>query len=541
MSRRPVVTNRGVVVSASPLAASTGLQVLQSGGNAFDAAVAMAATECVCLPGMCGLGGEAFAILYQASTREFFGINSSGAAPLSISPEFFWAKDLKLMPADGPLSSAVPGEMAALGVILDRFGTMPLSDLLTPAIQFAENGFAIPDRLAQALSQYMQKISKYPSTSQIFTKESMPYAYGDILVQRDLAESLNCLASKGVGEFYTGSLGGQIIDEIRRAGGLFTAEDFERHIVDVYDSPISTDYRGFTVYETRPPSQGFMLLEMLNILEGFNLSSYKPLSPEVIHLMVEVKKLVYADRNAYAAYPDFSGINLDKLISKAYAESRKQDIDLTNVGAYHEDDLSGNGDRPESTTYLCVVDASGNAVSFIHSLSNLFGSGWVAGDTGILMNNRVGRGFSLEENHPNLVGSGRKTMHTLNCYMVAFAGQPLLIGGTPGGDFQIQANLQVITNMLDFGLNIQEAVDAPRWNSVPGTDPATLHSGAQINVEKNMPAQSVDKLMKMGHRVKISDDFGVHNGAVQLISIDTNSGARYAVSDYRADGQALIL
>jgi gamma-glutamyltranspeptidase/glutathione hydrolase len=528
-------------VSASPLAASTGLQVLQNGGNAFDAAVAMAAAECVCLPGMCGLGGEAFAILYQASTREFFGINSSGAAPLSISPEFFWDKDCKLMPTDGPLSSAVPGEVAALGVIADKFGTMPLSDLLIPAMQFAESGFAVPHRLAQSLSQHMQKISKYPATSEIFTKESTPYAYGDILLQRDLAESLKSLANGGVEEFYAGPLGAQIVDEIRRAGGLFTVKDFESHSVDLYEPPISTDYRGFTVYETRPPSQGFMLLEMLNILEGFNLSSYKPLSPEAIHLMVEVKKLVYADRNAHASYPDFAGTNLDELISKAYAESRKRNINLSSVGAHLGDHSSGNDNGMESTSYLCVVDASGNAVSFIHSLSNLFGSGWVAGDTGILMNNRVGRGFSLEENHPNLVGSGRKTMHTLNCYMVAFAGQPLLVGGTPGGDFQIQANLQVITNMLDFGLDAQEAVDAPRWNSVPGTDPATLYSEAQINVEKNMPAESVEKLVKMGHSIEILDDFGVHNGAVQLISIDANHRTCYAVSDYRADGQALIL
>lgn len=356
-----------------------------------------------------------------------------------------------------------------------------------------------------------------------------------MLINRDLARALRLVAAGGAAAFYRGALTRQMVEGLRAAGGLFSEADFAGHQAEVYE-PIATSYRDYTVYQTRPPSQGFLLLEMLNVLEGFELSALGAQHPEAIHLMVEAKKVAYADRNRLAGDPRVVDWPLDELISKPYAAARRHDI--------HRDRLSAppaalqTTEVDGDTTYFCVADGAGNCVSWIHSLSHAFGSGYIADGTGILFNNRAGRGFSLTPGHPNEIAPGKRAMHTLNCYLAMQSGQPVIIGGTPGGDFQPQCGLQILTNLIDFGLAPQEAVEAPRWWSFPGTDPATLEQEMEVRVEAEMPEATVQGLERLGHRV-VRRQTGIYDGKVQLIVRDPQRGVLMGASDPRGDGQAV--
>jgi gamma-glutamyltranspeptidase/glutathione hydrolase len=343
------------------------------------------------------------------------------------------------------------------------------------------------------------------------------------------------VAAGGADEFYRGALARQMIHGLQAAGSLFTAADFAGHQAEVYE-PIATTYRGHTVYQTRPPSQGFLLLEMLNLMEGFDLASLGHNSAATIHLMAEAKKIAYADRNRVAGDPRFVDWPLTELISKAYAHERRQDIqqDHINVGLVAQQSVEVDGD----TSYFCVADGAGNCVSWIHSLSNAFGSGYIAAGTGVLFNNRAGRGFSLTPGHPNEIAPGKRTMHTLNCYLAMKDNLPVIVGGTPGGDFQPQCGLQILTNLIDFGMDPQAAVEAPRWWSFPGTDPATINRDLELRVEAEMPEATVRGLEALGHRVARRRP-GVYDGKVQLIIRDPQRAVLMGASDPRGDGAAV--
>ena len=358
-------------------------------------------------------------------------------------------------------------------------------------------------------------------------------AEGEILANPDLARSLQQVAQGGADEFYRGDLARRMVQELRKAGGLFTESDFAQHRLDVYD-PISTTYRDHVVYQTQPPTQGFLLLEMLNLVEDFDLAGLGQNSPQAIHLMTEAKKIAYGDRNRLAGDPRFVEWPLHELISKEYAAARRPEIDP----------LRANNDAPAAgesgdgnTTYFCVADGAGNCVSWIHSLSNSFGSGFVAAGTGVVFNNRGGRGFSLQPGHPNAIEPGKRTMHTLNCYMAFKDGQPVIVGGTPGGDYQPQCGLQVLSNLLDHGMDPQEAVEAPRWWSFPGTDPATIKTPLDLRLEAGMPAGLDRELEALGHRV-VRRRPGINDGKVQLIVRDPATGVLQGASDPRGDGHA---
>ena len=323
---------------------------------------------------------------------------------------------------------------------------------------------------------------------------------------------------------------------IQAAGGLYTAQEIAEHENVWYQPPISTTYHGHTVYETAPPSQGLTLLEMLNILEGYDLAEMGFYTADSVHSMVEAKKLAFADRNRYAGDMDFVSMPVSEIISKRFAARRREMITETaGRGEVLEPLVSIPGDG--NTSYFCVVDAEGNAVSFIHSLSMGFGSGFVAGKTGVLLNNRVGRGFSLVEGHPNVIEGGKRTMHTLNAYMVMREGRPYLVGGTPGGDNQIGWNAQVITNVLDHGMSAQEAVEAPRWTSTPGTDPHSIDDPLVLELEAGMRPSDIESLKARGHDVVVHPG-RVFGGSAKLIVIDPATGVRTAGSDPRSDGHA---
>jgi gamma-glutamyltranspeptidase/glutathione hydrolase len=535
LSRHLVYGYRGMVCSNSPLAASAGLHVLQEGGNAFDAALAVAAVEAVTLVPMCGLGGDSFVLLYDAATGTVTGVNSSGVAAAGATAEDYRARGYRSMPLTGPHAVAVPGEVAAWEVIHRQFCSKPFAGLLDRAIVYAADGFPIPPGISRNLASNATKLAQCPSTAAVFLPAGVPPGEGERLRNPDLAGSLQRLATGGAEEFYRGELARQMVAGLQEGGGLFSLADFANHRAEVY-TPLATTYRGYTVYQTRPPSQGFLLLEMLNLVAGFDLRACGHNSAAAIHLMVEAKKIAYADRNRCAGDPRFIDWPLEELISPAYADARRSDIypDRVNTGLMALQPAEVDGD----TTYFCVADGAGNCVSWIHSLSHAFGSGYMAPGTGILFNNRAGRGFSLVPGHPNEIVPGKRPMHTLNCYLVTHAAQPVIIGGTPGGDFQPQCGLQILTSLIDFDLDPQAAVEAPRWWSFPGTDPATLDTPMEIRVEAEMPEATVRGLEAMGHRV-VRRQPGVYDGKVQLILRDPQRGVLMGASDPRGDGHAI--
>jgi gamma-glutamyltranspeptidase/glutathione hydrolase len=532
-SRSPVMTRNGIVCSVSPLAASAGVRVLQEGGNAFDAAIAVAAAEAVTLPPMCGIGGEVFALLYQASTGKLHGLTGSGRAPQAATRDYFMGKGYSKMPPHGPLTPAVPGEVHAWQTILDNFGTRSLASLMEPAIDLAENGFPIASRISTFYTSYIDKLREYPSTVARLTRNGQPFQAGDVLVQADLARSLKRIAENGPREFYEGALAKELASAIQAAGGLITTDDLARHDSVLYDDPPSVTYRGHTVATNALPSQGLLILELLNIMEGFDLAGMGHNSADAIHAVAEAKKLAFADRLAYVGDAEFVATPLDALLSKEFAAERRRNIDMK-----HASKQVTAGALPETdgdTSYFCVVDAQGNAVSFIHSLSMYFGSGFIAGDTGILLNDRVGRGFYLDEGHPNVVAPGKRTINTIQTWMALKDGVPVLLGGTPGGDRQPPWNAQIISNVLDFGMGVQEAAEAPRWNHFPGSDPATVEQPYQLKLEDGVAQETVAELERRGHSI-VPMSAGETPGAVQLIAIDPVTGVRTGGSDPRADG-----
>jgi gamma-glutamyltranspeptidase/glutathione hydrolase len=535
LSRHLVYGCRGMICSNSPLAASAGLKVLQEGGNAFDAALAVAATEAVTIVPACGLGGDAFVLLYDATSRTLTGINSSGAAATGATSAYYRARGHQTMPLDGPHAISVPGAVAAWEVVHRRFCTKPFAQLLDSAIGYAEDGFPIPLGIARSFASNAPKLAQFPSTASVLLRAGVPRKEGDRLVNSDLARTLRSVAAGGADEFYHGALARAMIRGLQAGGGLFTETDFAGHQAEVYE-PISTTYRGHTVYQTRPPSQGFLLLEMLNLVEGFELGGLGQNSADAIHLTTEAKKIAYADRNRVAGDPRFVEWPLTELISKAYADERRRDIqaDRINAGLVAQQPVEVEGD----TSYFCVADGAGNCLSWIHSLSNAFGSGFMAEGTGVLFNNRAGRGFSLTPGHPNEIAPGKRTMHTLNCYLATKDSLPVIIGGTPGGDFQPQCGIQILTNLIDFGMDPQAAVEGPRWWSFPGTDPATISRDMELRVEAEMPDATVRSLEAMGHRVARRRP-GVYDGKVQLIVRDPQRGVLMGASDPRGDGAAV--
>ena len=361
--RKTVYSSGGVVVSISPLAVSAGIRELALGGNAFDAAVAVAAVEAVTVPPSCGLGGEPFVIMYDAKSGLVHGLNGSGKAPLAASRDFFVERGHRFMPLEGPLAAAIPGEALAWDQIAERFGTRPLSKLLEPAIEYADQGFAISEELARGFEILNPKLARFPESRDIFTRDGRLFLPGDTLVQRDLAGTLKQIASGGAEAFYKGDIGIEMARAIQAAGGLYTAQEIADHENVWYEPPISTTYHGHTVYETAPPSQGLTLLEMLNILEGYDLAEMGFYTAESVHTMVEAKKLAFADRNKYAGDMDFVSVPVSELISKRFAARRRELISETaGRGEALEPLVSIPGDG--NTSYFCVVDAEGNAVSF---------------------------------------------------------------------------------------------------------------------------------------------------------------------------------
>ena len=541
-SHSPVLTTRGLVGSASPQAGAIGAQVMRDGGNAFDAAIAVAAAEGVTLPMMCGMGGEVFALLYHAKSGKLYGVSGSGRAPMGATREYFVSRGYSKMPADGPLTPAVPGEVHAWQTILDKLGTRPLASLIEPAIGLATEGFPLPVRSASYFDKpYYDKLAKYPTTARVFIKkDGSPYRLGDVLAQPELAGSLRRVAEGGPDEFYRGAHGKEIAKGIADGGGLIDEADLAGQETLFYEEPPSVQFHGHTVYATGLPSQGALTLELLSLLDGFDLAALGHNTPECVHTMVEAKRLAFTDRLAYIGDPEFVRVPLEELLSAEYAARRRQLIDPERAAEIvPAGELAHSAAPTPSTSYFNVIDKDGNAVSFIHSLSAYFGSGFVAGNTGILLNDRAGRGFYLDEGHVNVVAPGKRTINTIHNYMVFKDGRPVLVGGTPGGDNQPQWNAQAISNVIDHGMDVQEAADAPRWTHHPGTDPRSIDDEMVLRMEDGFDEATLRSLEAKGHKIAAYPTMGTP-GAVQLIAIDHERGVHSGGTDRRSDGYPTV-
>jgi gamma-glutamyltranspeptidase / glutathione hydrolase len=518
----------GMVATSHPLATEAALEVLGAGGNAVDAALAAAAVTWAVLPMMCGPGGDAFALVFDPRDNEVLGVGSGGMAPAAATPEWFEQHGHRLIPLYGPLSVGVPGAVAVMEELAERYGRLAFSDHFAAALRHAERGFPVSAGIAELFAAHGARLAEEPESNRIYGD----VREGSLLVQADLARSIEAIALGGARVLYRGQLAESITAYMRQAEGLLTLEDMAQNRVDVYDPP-SIDYRGNRVYETAPPSQGFVVLEELKILENFDLAALPPGSEQTIHLMVEAKKLAVEDRLANSGDPRFVEWDLGRLISAEHTAKRAAMID-PGVVRPSVAVPAAEGD----TTYLCVVDREGFAVSFIHSLSAAFGAAVTVPGTGILLNNRVGRGFTLEAGHPNRLAPHKRTMSTLNCYLVAREGKPTFVGGTPGGDGQVQWNVQVLSSLLDHGLDPQAAVSAPRWTHSPTTDPWTLDAPETLAVEDRLPETTREGLRRRGHPVKVVGPWQA-GGSAQVIAIDPRSGVLKGGSDPRGGGLAL--
>ena len=531
----PVFARQGMIAAAHPLIVGAGLDVLKRGGNAVDAAVAAGLTAAVVMPEMCGLGGDLFAIVHRQNEAPL-AVLGSGIAPRGTSLEQMRAAGghTGKMPLTGPLSVGVPGMVHAYGALLERFGSRPLGELAEDAIHQAEAGFPITVFGAAAIALHAQMLACHPDTAAVFLPGGRPPEAGEVLRQPDLARTLRLIAKEGPPVFYEGPLATRIARALQAAGCALSAADLAGQAT-VLEPPIATTYRGMTVFQTGLPTQGLILLEALNIAENVGSAVLARGDATTVHWLAEAARLAYADRISYARDPAFGATPTDTLLSKAWAKDRFAGIDPGHAFAEAAPGAMSDGD----TTYFCVVDGEGTMVSLIQSVSSAFGSGIVAGDTGVLLNNRVGRGFSLDAGHPNLYAPGKKTMHTLNCWLVAdAAGIPVMVGGTPGGDGQPQWNLQLLSALIDGGVDVQSAVETPRWSLWPGTDPADRPNPYELRIETRIGAAAMADLSTRGHPVKPTGAWA-GSGAAQIIVRDPQTGVLAGGSDPRVEGLAL--
>ena len=547
-SHRPVVMGRrGMVASGHPLASQAGIAVMQRGGNAVDAAVAVAAAVSVVEPGMSGIGGDGFIMLYHRARNELNVVNATGAAPGAATRDRYPDG----IPMKGMLSMSVPGLLRGWVEAHRRYGALSLAQVLEPAIDLADNGFPVTHTLAASIAADTL-LCEFPTSRAVFTRDGRPLAPGEVLYQRDLARTFRRIAAEGDGVFYEGEIARAIVRFSEEQGGLLTMQDLARCRAQ-WQEAISTTYRGYTVYEAPPNSSGHVLLQELNLAEQFDLRALGCNTAEAIHLMTEAKKLAFADREVYLADPEYVDVPIPGLLSKDYARDRAAGIDLEraaeNVQAGDAWRYQGAARPPqgvmrvgtpqEDTTCFVVVDGDGNAVSQLQSLQSGFGSSLIAGDTGVLLNNRMTY-WHLEEDHVDRLEPGKRVRHTMNPVMVFRGDDLVLVCGTPGADTQVQTNFQVITHVLDFGMTVAEAVEAPRWRHLQSPTESTYPHTCDdvLRIEGRMPAGVAEDLRRRGHEVEVIGDWeGV--GSQVMIQVDSAEGALFGAADPRRDGYAV--
>lgn len=515
-----------MITADHPLAAQAGASVLEDGGNAVDAAVAANLVMTTVRPHMCGIGGDLFMLIYDAKSKSLKTLNASGRAPEKATLDLYREKGYSTMPETGILTCTVPGAIAGWQEALDKYGTRGFDTLIAKAIPYAENGFPVTPDLIESIKEREKVLIDSGESGKIFMPNGHIPNVGQLIQQPKLAETYRQLAENGPDVFYKGPLGEALVRFSDSCGGLISESDLGRHQVN-WETPITTDYKGYTIATQPPNSQGIALLLQANLMEKIDLSGLAVDSADLVHQMVEIKKLAFADRDTYVCDPAFHPVPVEQLLDKNKVSDRLSLLDPSQAApAYPASDFTMGGD---DTIYLTVVDAEGNAVALIQSLYESFGSCVMVPETGMVLHNR-GRGFSLDLNHPNRLAPAKRPYHTLVPAMILKDGLPYIVYGTPGADGQPQTNIQLLVDMIDFQADPQQANEAPRWRSNPdGT----------LMIENRFPAETIAKLKQKGHQIQVLEDYAEIMGSSQAILIDRETGILKAGADPRRQAYAI--
>lgn len=537
-SRSAVIARHGMAATSHPLASQAAVDVLKAGGSAVDAAIAANAVLALAEPTGCGLGGDLFAIVWDPASKKLHGLNASGRAPrgLSLAQMRELVGERGKIPSLGPLSVSVPGAVSGWGALHGRFGKLPLADVLAPAIRYAEEGIPIPQTIAHhwranvaSFERQEQAIGDLAGFRKTFLIDGRAPAEGDVFANPDLGRTLATIAKEGTDTFYKGELADRMDAYFQRVGCFLRKEDLAQHTADWVD-PISTTYRGVEVCELPPNGQGLAALQMLNVLEGFDLAQMGRGSADLLHVLVESKKLAFADRARLYVDPAFFDVPLERLLSKDYAAQRRKLIDLEKALPAIDAGLPDGGD----TIYLATADQSGMMVSLIQSNYRGMGSGLVPDGLGFGLQDR-GELFALDPAHPNVYAPGKRPFHTIIPAFALKDGVPWMAFGVMGGDLQPQGHVQILVNRIDFGLGIQEAGDAPRFEHTGSSDPlgTLMTDGGRLHLESGIGADVRAELERRGHRL----GSGGYFGGYQAIEWDAERGVYLGATEMRKDGQ----
>lgn len=521
--RSVVMGLNGMVVASQHLATLSGYKMLAKGGNAIDAAVAVVCTLNVVEPHMVGLAGDCFAVIYDGAKGKMIGMNGAGRSPAAASIEWFKKRGYSAIPEEGILSVTVPGALRAWADLIENHGKLTLNDCLEDAIFYADNGFAVTEVIAGEWADKRSLLLKDETAAKTYLVEGRAPVAGQVVKNPQLADTFRKIGENGVDFFYRGEFGKYVTDFIRESGGLVSLEDLAGHNTE-WVAPICHDYRGYTVCELPPNGQGITALEMLSIMAGYDIVAMGHNSPEYLHRLIEAKKIAFADRDGLVTDPDFFNIPVDEILSPIYAKRCRQRIDTHGVA----DPLPSVFSTGSDTVYVAAADKEGNAISLISSLYTPFGSGIVVPGTGILLQNR-GRGFSLDPDHPNKLAPCKRTMHTIIPGMLVKNGRFVASFGVMGGEMQPQGHVQLLANLIDFKMNPQEAVDAPRISHM---------RGKEVHFEAGLPQKTIQKLIQMGHQPDAVETPVNVCGGAQLIW-RTAAGVLLGGSDRRKDGSAI--
>jgi gamma-glutamyltranspeptidase/glutathione hydrolase len=531
-TRSEVIAQNGMAATSQPLATQTALDILKNGGSAVDAAIAANAVLGLMEPTGSGIGGDLFAIIWDAKSKKLYGLNASGRSPASLSLEYFEKNNIKFVPPYGPLPVTVPGCVDGWFEMHEQFGRLEMSKLLAPAIRYAREGFPVSEVIAYAWKLNIPARIIYPGFKETYTINGNAPGKGDVFTNLNLAQTYELIAANGRDYFYKGEIARIIDHYMHENGGFLSYDDLATHHSEWVD-PVSTNYRGYDIWEMPPNGQGIAALQMLNILEAYDLSSFGFGSAEHIHYFVEAKKLAFEDRAHFYADPDFNEIPVNQLISKPYAAKRRELINPRRASRSFE-----AGDPLESgdTVYLTVADAAGNMISLIQSNYRGIGSGMTPTDLGFCLQDR-GELFTLERDHFNTFEPRKRPFHTIIPAFITRNGQPFMSFGVMGGSMQPQGHVQIILNIIDFGMNMQEAGDAPRIRHGGSSQPTgtRMKDGGIVYLESGFDPEVMRELDKMGHRIEFTTG---GFGGYQAIRIDINRGIYIGASESRKDGQA---
>jgi gamma-glutamyltranspeptidase/glutathione hydrolase len=530
-TRSEVIAQNGMAATSQPLATQIALDILKQGGSAVDAAVAANAALGLMEPTGCGIGGDLFAIVWDANTKTLHGLNASGRSPASLTLDYFKKQGLTQVPPYGPLPVTVPGCVDGWFELHARFGKLPMDEVLAPAIAYADNGFAVSELIAYYWQLNIPSREEWAGFADTFMPDGRAPRKGEVFKNPKLANTYRMIAEGGRDVFYKGDIARTIDAFMKRNGGFLSYEDMASHHSE-WIEPVSTNYRGYDVWELPPNGQGIAALEMLNILEGYDIKSMGFGSAEYIHAFVEAKKLAYEDRAVYHADPAFNDIPVKTIISKRYAKKRRALIDPDKAASRYDAGELRAGD----TVYLTTADGDGNMVSLIQSNYRGMGTGLSPDGLGFILQDR-GELFDLTEGRFNTYEPRKRPFHTIIPAFITRKGEPLMSFGVMGGAMQPQGHVQIVVNMVDFGMNIQEAGDAPRIRHAGSSQPTgeRMRDGGTVYLETGFPYESIRALRRMGHKVGFRDG---GYGGYQAILFDADNAVYFGASESRKDGQA---